>query len=180
MAFDAFLYSSHSKEDVSIGGIPGETQDAFYKDKGAFEISSFEIGAENNINITSFSSGGGAGKATFKEFTITKKTDTASPGLFHGLVTGKHYQDMIVELRRSGESASVTGGVFMKFEFRLVMVQDISWSGSDGDDTPEETVIFQFGAIEITYKQQSIKGQMGKEKVVRWSRVKNNPSLSVE
>ncbi|WP_323005180.1 type VI secretion system tube protein Hcp [Pseudorhodobacter sp.] len=180
MSFDAFLFSkTHSSETVDIGGIPGETQDEAYSKKGAFEILSFEIGAENNINIGSLSSGGGAGKATFKEFTITKKTDSASAGLFHGLVTGKHYQDMTVELRRSGESTSVTGGVFMRFEFRLVMVQDISWSGSDGDDTPEETVIFQFGAIEITYKQQSVKGQMEKDKVTRWSRVKNNASLTV-
>jgi type VI secretion system secreted protein Hcp len=180
MSFDAFLYSkTHSKESVEIGGIPGETQDENYAKEKAFEILSFELGAENNINIGSMSSGGGAGKASFKEFTITKKTDTASAGLFHGLVTGKHYQDMIVELRRSGESASKTGGVFMKFEFRLVMVQDISWSGSDGDDTPEETVILQFGAIEITYSQQGIKGQMEKPKVVRWSRVKNNASLTV-
>lgn len=180
MSFDAFVYSkAHSKEAVDQGGIPGETQDDAYSKLGAFEILSFELGAENNINIGSMGSGGGAGKATFKEFTVTKKTDSASAGLFHALVTGKHFQDLVIELRRSGESASVTGGVFMKFEFRLVLVQDISWSGSDGDDTPEETVIFQFGAIEITYKQQNIKGQMEKDKVVRWSRVKNNPSLTV-
>lgn len=181
MSFDAFVYSeTHGKEKVDQGGIPGETQDEEYKKKNAFEILSFELGAENNISIGSMSSGGGAGKATFKEFTITKKTDSASTGLFHALVTGKHFQDLTIELRRSGESATKTGGVFMKFDFRLVMVQDISWSGSDGDDTPEETVIFQFGAIEITYKQQGIKGQMGTDKVVRWSRVKNNPSLTVE
>lgn len=180
MSFDAFLYSkAHSKEAVEQGGIPGETQDDAYSKLGAFEILSFELGAENNISIGSIASGGGAGKASFKEFTVTKKTDTASCGLFHALVTGKHFQDMIIELRRSGESASVSGGVFMKFEFRLVLVQDISWSGSDGDDTPEETVIFQFGAIEITYSQQSIKGQMEKPKVVRWSRVKNSASLTV-
>ncbi|QYK42380.1 MAG: type VI secretion system tube protein Hcp [Paracoccaceae bacterium] len=180
MSFDAFVYSpTHSKEPVDKGGIPGETQDSTYKDKGAFEIISFELGAENTINIGSITSGGGAGKATFKEFTITKKTDSASCGLFHALVTGKHFDDLIIELRRSGESTTVSGGVFMKFEFRLVMVQDISWSGSDGDDICEETVIFQYGAIEVTYKPQTAKGKMNNDKVTRWSRVKNQATLSV-
>ncbi|MDN5787190.1 type VI secretion system tube protein Hcp [Pseudorhodobacter sp.] len=180
MSFDAFCYSkSHSKESVDIGGIPGETQDEDYAAKGAFEITSFDIGAMNNINIGSTSGGGGAGKASFKEFIVTKKTDSASTGLFYGLVTGKHYQDLTVELRRSGESATKSGGVFMKFDFVLVMVQDINWSGVSGSDSLDETVTFQFGAIEITYKQQGHKGQMEKDKVVRWSRVKNNASLTV-
>lgn len=177
--FDAFVYSTHSKEPADKGGIPGETQDKTYKDKGAFEIISFELGAENTINIGSVTSGGGAGKATFKEFTITKKTDTASCGLFTALVTGKHFQDLTIDLRRSGEAANISGGVFMKFDFRLVMVQDISWSGSDGDDICEETVIFQYGAIEITYKPQTMKGQMQNGSQTRWSRVLNQATLSV-
>ncbi|MFN3973265.1 MAG: Hcp family type VI secretion system effector [Gemmobacter sp.] len=180
MSFDAFMWSkAHGTEGVDVGGIPGETQDDTYKKFNAFEIVSFELGAENTINIGSASSGGGAGKATFKEFTVTKKTDAASVGLFHGLVTGKHYQDMVIELRRSGESTSLTGGVFLRFDFALVMVQDISWSGSDGDDVPEETVIFQFGAIKMTYKPQSIKGKMTKDMMSQWSRVLNKAILSV-
>jgi type VI secretion system secreted protein Hcp len=64
---------------------------------------------------------------------------------------------------------------------RLVMVQDISWSGSDGDDVCEETVIFQFGAIEVTYIPQDKSGKMlnDSKKQQRWSRVKNNASLTV-
>ncbi|MDZ4136045.1 MAG: Hcp1 family type VI secretion system effector, partial [Paracoccaceae bacterium] len=72
-----------------------------------------------------------------------------------------------------------TGKTFMKFEFLLVMVQDISWSGSDGDDVCEETVILQFGAIEISYYKQDKQGKMQSPEVKRWSRVKNNASLTV-
>lgn len=180
MSFDAFMWSeTHKSEKVDVGGLPGETQDDTYKKNKAFEIISFELGAENTINIGSASSGGGAGKATFKEFTVTKKTDAASVGLFHGLVTGKHYQDAVIELRRSGESTSLTGGVFLRFDFALVMVQDISWSGSDGDDVPEETVIFQYGAIKMTYRPQQKAGKMSDDKVSQWSRVLNKATLSV-
>lgn len=41
--------------------VKGETSDKDMKDKGAFELTSFELGAENNIDIGSLSSGGGAG-----------------------------------------------------------------------------------------------------------------------
>ncbi|MEM7668083.1 MAG: type VI secretion system tube protein Hcp [Pseudomonadota bacterium] len=128
MSFDAFLYFPKDKSDVT-----GETNDDSMVDKGAFELISFEFGAENNINIGSISSGGGAGKATFKEFNVTKKTDTGSCGLFNALCTGKHFEEAIIELRRSG-GGSISGTTFLKFHFLLVMVQDISWSGSDGDD----------------------------------------------
>lgn len=177
MAFDAFCYMPDDKD------IKGETQDVDYSasDKGAFEILSFELGAENTINIGSITGGGGAGKATFKEFTITKKTDTSSTKLFEALATGRHIKTVIIELRRSGQANKTlrSGGVFMKFVMKLVMVQDISWSGSDGDDICEETVILQFGAIEISYTPQTKEGKDGTKQTAAWSRVKNNNSLEV-
>jgi type VI secretion system secreted protein Hcp len=176
MAFDAFCYMPDDKD------IKGETQDSDYSsDKGAFEILSFELGAENTINIGSITGGGGAGKATFKEFTVTKKTDTASTKLFEALATGRHIKTCMIDLRRSGQSTKNlrSGGVFLKFEMKLVMVQDISWSGSDGDDVCEETVIFQFGAIEISYTPQNKEGKDGTKQTAAWSRVKNENSLQV-
>lgn len=175
MSFDAFCYS---KTDKAL--LTGETQDKAMAEKSAFEVLSFELGAENTINIGSISGGGGAGKATFKEFTITKKTDTATTDLFKALVTGKHFQDLFIELRRSGEVATASGGTFLRFEFALVMVQDISWSGSDGDDICEETVIFQYGAMKVQYYPQGAGGKMASEpKQMMWSRVKNNASMLV-
>lgn len=171
MAFDAFCY--FLDKDVK-----GETQDKKYKDKGAFEILSFEIGAENNINIGSISAGGGAGKATFKELTITKKTDTASCEMFSRLCDGTHFDDMHIVLRRSGGGGK-SGDEFLKWEFKLVMIQDISWSGSDGDDICEETLVMQYGAMKVEYSQQDVKGTMKKHSDAMWSRVKNKAELTV-
>ncbi|MBC2836435.1 Hcp family type VI secretion system effector [Paragemmobacter straminiformis] len=171
MAFDAFCYCATKPKDRHF---LGETQDDFMSKLGAFEIISFELGAENTINIGSMSSGGGAGKATFKEFTITKKTDTASTALFGALCLGTHFDDVVVELRRSG-TASRTDQLFMRFTMKMVLVQDISWSGSDGDDVCEETVIMQYGAIKIEYIPQKKDGahDMGKKSETKWNRVRN-------
>lgn len=174
MAFDAFLYFPDDKSKV-----PGETQDEDMKKLGAFELISFSFGAENNINIGSMSSGGGAGKATFKEFNITKKTDTGSCGIFSNLVTGTHFGKAVLELRRSGGAGGKSGATFLKFQFLLVMVQDIEWSGSDGDDVCEESVTFQYGAIRIEYSQQDMKGAMKMTHDSEWSRVKNSAVFKI-
>jgi len=173
MAFDAFCYFPGTD-------VEGETQDKAMKDNKAFEILSFEIGAENNVNIGSITGGGGAGKATFKELTMTKKTDTASCAMFSKLCEGNHFDDMIIELRRSGGAPGVSGKTFLKWEFKLVMVQDISWAGSDGDDICEETVVLQYGAMKVTYTGQDKKGADMTPKSGEWSRVLNEANLAVE
>ncbi|MEM6932898.1 MAG: type VI secretion system tube protein Hcp [Pseudomonadota bacterium] len=179
MSFDAFMYFPKDNSDVA-----GETNDDAMSDSKykAFELISFEFGAENNINIGSISGGGGAGKATFKEFNITKKTDTASCGLFNALCTGQHFGEGIIELRRSGGGSGVSGEWFLKFHFLMVMVQDISWSGSDGDDVCEEAVIFQYGAMKIEYRKQKSDGshekKLGFQGEAVWSRVKNKATYA--
>jgi type VI secretion system secreted protein Hcp len=178
MAFDAFFYFTASADKEKV---PGETLDAAMADKSAFEMISFSFGAENNINIGSASGGGGAGKATFKEFNITKKTDLGSPGLFQQLCVGRHFDEAIVELRRSGGSTTESGSTFMKFHFKHVMVQDIEWSGSDGDDVCEESITFQYGAMKVEYIPQKADGSMdtSRAKKAEWSRVKNTAQYAV-
>ncbi|MEM1431681.1 MAG: type VI secretion system tube protein Hcp [Pseudomonadota bacterium] len=176
MSFDAFCYFPKDKKTVM-----GETQDKKMKDNGAFEILSFEIGAENNINIGSITGGGGAGKATFKELNVTKKTDTCSCALFMKLCEGKHFDEMVIELRRSGAADGVSGKTFLKWQFQLVMVQDISWSGSDGDDICEETVVFQYGAMKVEYWAQDAQGKMNQTPLKgEWSRVLNEANFAVK
>lgn len=170
MAFDAFCYALGKKV------LSGETLDESMKGLGAFEIISFELGAENTINIGSMSSGGGAGKATFKEFTITKKTDKSSTELFTALCSGEHFDEIVVALRRSGGSKTLMNDqIFMQFNMKMVLVQDISWSGSDGDDVCEETVIMQYGAIRVEYYPQGTDGKriVKDKKEAKWNRINN-------
>src|ERR1700677_2676971 len=58
------------------------------------EVTSFELG--NALNIGSQGGGAGAGKVTFNSFTITRKTDKASPLLFQAASSGKHFPTVIV------------------------------------------------------------------------------------
>lgn len=173
-AFDTFMHAPGSNIIV------GETQDVDAAKLKAFEILSFHLGAENSISIGSVSSGGGAGKATFKEMTITRRVDTASTGFFQLLTTGQHLDEMVCYMRRSGSLVGKSTPSFLKFTFRFVMIQDVSWSGSDGDDIVEEVVVLQFGAMEIEYTKQNADGSYASPKSAQWSRVLNNATLDVE
>lgn len=179
MAFDAYLL---------LKDINGESKDtAISKDaentvkSTPIEIKSFSFGAENNINFGSMTGGGGAGKASFKEFEVAKSTDTASTSLFNYLCLGKHIPDGQIILRRSGnDDPESSGTTYMVFNFKMIMVQDMTWSGSDGDDVCEETVIFQYGAIHIKYWKQNSDGKHEATKPeAKWSRVLNKATDAV-
>lgn len=177
MAFDAFCYFP---KDMAT--MKGETQDDDFSKKKAFEILSFEIGAENTVDIGSRTGGAGAGKATFKEGNMTKKTDSCSCELFKRLCVGEHFEEMVIELRRQAGSKAgggKSGLTFLMWEFKLVFIQDISWTGSDGDDVCEETVVYQYGALKVTYSAQDKTGAMPTKFSAEWSRVKNKASFVV-
>jgi type VI secretion system secreted protein Hcp len=177
MAFDAFLVF----ESAGAGAveITGETQDSQMKDKGAFEIDSFGFGIENTINIGSRSGGAGAGKVQFNDFTVSKKTDSGSAGLFRTCCSGGHYGDVELILRRSGGEREKSGSPFLVYKFKLVAVKSVNWNGSDGDDVPTEEVVFEYGAIQIEYTPQKADGSAGATDEQKWSRVKNAAEFSV-
>ena len=128
------------------------------------KILSYELGAENNINIGSISGGGGAGKATFKEFTITKSPDAATTMLFEYLTTGRHMDRLRIKDKN------------MLWEFELVMIQDYAASRSDGDDQIEETWILQFGQMRVSVFPEATGSKPGALEPGEfcWSRVLND------
>ena len=176
MSIDAFLYFPGQTEVI------GETLDADMAAKKAFELKSFDFSAKNTINIGSYSGGGGAGKADFEPVSSEKRTDTGSCGLFSALCSGKHFNEAILELRRSGGGGDRSGATFMKIHFRMVMISEMSWTG--GDDSADEKVTFEYGAIKIEYFKQSTDGKMSKatggQGETKWSRVLNRATYEVK
>lgn len=148
---------------------------------GFFRLGSVSIGVENVVNIGSISTGGGAGKAIFKELQITKWPGKVSTDIFKKLVTGSHYQEVeIIMVRRTIDLGAPISYV-MTFGMKLVMAQSLDYSVSEGDDIPEEQIVLQFGAIRVRYYEVDPKtGASTKYFEEVWSRVLNNASYSVQ
>lgn len=156
-------------------------QDPALQQGNVFEIDDFSFDIEQVLNIGSQSSGAGAGKVTFNPFQVTRKTDRASPVFYMMCCAGQHFKQVTLCLRRAGGAAAGDGGTmssgttFLRFDFALVAVKTISWSGSDGDEAPKEEVAFEYGALKVTYQQQSPGGgSAGTPISSQWNRIYNN------
>jgi type VI secretion system secreted protein Hcp len=202
MAFDSYMQFIPATSSGAGTPLPGESQvklnlsgDTLANESPAlqqgnvFEIDDFSFDIEQVLNIGSQSSGAGAGKVTFNPFSITRKTDRASPIFFMMCCAGQHFYQVTLCLRRAGGGATGAGGTsstagsatmtsgttFLRFDFALVAVKTISWSGSDGDESPKEEVTFEYGALMVWYLQQSASGgAQGSPVTGAWNRVYNN------
>jgi type VI secretion system secreted protein Hcp len=88
---------------------------------------------------------------------------------------------MQLYLRPSAILDEKSGGNFLEFNLKLVMIQDVSWSGSVGDDIIEETVVLQYGAMKIDYYKQDYKGSTPNNPTnsASWSRVLNTAAYDI-
>jgi type VI protein secretion system component Hcp len=162
---------THNDEELAKGDLVG-----FAKNTQVFEVSDYSFDIEQALNIGSQSSGVGAGKVTFNPFSITRKIDKASPKLFDMACAGTAFKQVILALRKS-TGANVTAGsaasgqVFLRFDFKLVAVKTISWSHDD--ESPNETVTFEYGGMLIRYCQQKPDGSFEGVIPGGWNRINN-------
>jgi type VI secretion system secreted protein Hcp len=168
-----YLKDAHSGNltGASDGGASGDNNtNADSGGCGLFEIDDFSFGIEQTLNIGSQSPGAGAGKCTFNPFSITRKTDRNSPRMFEMACSGTPFQEVGILLRKGG-GGPMSGAVFLMFRFKLAAVKNIDWSNQD--ESPQETIQFEYGALQIHYSPQNPDGKMTAKIAGGWNRVKN-------
>jgi hypothetical protein len=89
----------------------------------------------------SSTTGAGAGKVAFKEFSITKTQDSASSKLFQACVTGQHYKSATLYIRKSGGTQAIT--------YDLTNVLISSFQTTSGGERPVESLSLNFTKIEL-------------------------------
>lgn len=147
-----------------------------------FEIDDFSFDIEQTLNIGSQASGAGAGKVTFNPFSITRKTDRASPLLFEMACSGTPFETVVLALAKSAGGATTAAVnsaslIFLRFDFKLVAVKTISWSHDD--KSPKEQVTFEYGALQVRYLQQDPTGKPLAAPIAGgWNRVRNVEDVS--
>lgn len=173
MASDNFLIFPTPANGTVYGKIQpiGESQDPAHK--GAIEIQAFAFGIETPVTIGSASGRAGAGKAKFNELDITKGVDSASTALFEATAQGVYFPQVLLKIRKSG--GGTTRHDYLIYDFRIVFVSKVEWTGGGG--APEEVVTLVYGALGISYAQQSATGGFGPPMVASWSEITNTPRL---
>lgn len=176
MASDNFLIFPTPASGTRYGKIQpiGESQDRTHI--GAIEIQAFAFGVETPVTISSASGGAGAGKAKFNELDITKGVDSASTALFEAATQGVYFPQVLLKIRRSGAS-DTTQPDYLIYDFRMVFVSKVAWTGGGGVDAPEEVVTLVYGALGVSYAQRNANGSLGTPKTATWSQITNSPRL---
>ena len=175
MAFSAVLVFN----SPSASGIPAPQGESLMIAGGIELGDSWNFSLENKLDISHRTTGAGAGKAEFQEFTVKKAVDKASPLLFLACGAGATYDNVNLILRKAtGASDGSTGINYLQWTFNMFAVEKIEWSY--GDPFCEENVTFKFGACQIQYFQQlGTTNQLTKITPQQWSQVVNASSLSV-
>lgn len=126
-------------------------------------VTSAQYSFSQTLNLSSQSSGTGAGKATFLPMVITKQVDGSTASLQTSLFTGAPYQYVRLSFYRAD------GTLAYRVVLGLVAVSNYSASGAtgctSGCPTLSETVNFEYGAV-ATYDPTA-------NTIVRWSRITN-------
>jgi type VI protein secretion system component Hcp len=140
MATDMFL---------ELDGIKGESRDAKHKDK--IDVLTWGWGLSNTGTFHN-GSGGGAGRANFKAFTVQKFIDTASCVLMYHAACGKRIAQGTFSVRKAGGSPLD----YLIFKFADLTVTHVypELSGERGT----EIIALNFRKVETEYKTQDAKG----------------------
>lgn len=157
MAVDMFL---------ELEGVKGESVDKVHKDK--IDILAWSWGLANTGTLH-HGSGGGAGKASFQDISITKYIDAASPNLMLYCANGKHFAKGKLIVRKAGENPLE----YLTIELNKVMVSAYSTGGSGGEERLTENVVLNFAQVKVEYLTQTEKGGKGTPQAFGWNIAEN-------
>jgi type VI secretion system secreted protein Hcp len=136
MAVDMFL---------KCGDIKGESQGSGHE--GEIDVFSFSWGVSQSATST----GGGDGKTTVQDLSVTKFVDLATPGLMLACCNGQHIPEVVLTARRAG-----------RFEFLKITMTDCTISsvsiGEEEEDRFTENVSINFAKVKTDYTGQTVTG----------------------
>ena len=164
--------------NANLGGLnsipQGESQVTGSQDE-EFNVTSFDLGVANTLNIGSATSGAGAGKVSFQPFTVTKTVDKYSSDLFLDLAAGKRLTsaEIIVRKADAGSLATPVAQYLMKD----VVITSLHVSGTAKQTT--ETVQGEYGAIQFVFYGQTSSGTIKPVSSGGWSQVTNTETPTI-
>lgn len=157
MAVDMFL---------KMDDIKGESVDS--KHKGEIDVLAWSWGMSQS-GTTHVGGGGGAGKVSVQDISLTKYVDKSSPVLMLSCCNGKHFKEAVLVVRKAGEKPLE----YIKITMKEVIVSNISTGGSGGEDRLTENVTLNFAEFKIEYTPQKPDGSGDAAVEAAWNIAEN-------
>ena len=165
MANDIFL---------KIDGLEGDSVDAAgNKHAGSISVLAWSWGM-TQTGTTHLATGGGSGKVSVNDISVTKRIDTTSHNLHQSCCDGTHFATATLTMRKAGGKNPVE---FLKIEMKDVIISSLSSSVAAESESLIENLTLNFGSFRYTYAAQDKDGNpLGGDKVSSWDIPKNTPA----
>jgi len=160
MAIDAFL---------KIDDIKGDSIDD--KHPNEIEVLSWSWGC-SQLGSTHSGTGGGSGKVSIQDLSITKKVDAATNMLIKHCCKGEHFKTGVLSLRKAGGKGGPVEYLVIKLEEIIVSSYSTGGSG-EGGEVVHENVSLNFAKFQIDYKGQGADGAAKAVVTAKWNIPKN-------
>lgn len=158
MAVDMFL---------KFADIKGEAQDDAHK--GEIDVLAWSWGMAQS-GTTHTGSGGGAGKVSVQDLSLTKYIDSSSNALLLHCCNGKHIPEATLYVRKAAGDKPIE---YIKITMKEIIVSHVSTGGSGGEDRLTESVTLNFGEFKYEYTPQKTDGSADAPKTTGWNIAQN-------
>lgn len=137
---------------IKIKGIDGESKDD--KHTKEIDVLAWSWGMSQNGSFH-VGGGGGSGKVSVQDLSITKYIDSASNKLMLACCTGEHIDEATLYVRKAGKDALE----YIVIKLEQVMVTHVQMGGSGGEDKLTENITLNFAKYSYDYTPQDQKGK---------------------
>lgn len=158
MAIDMFL---------DLHGVKGESLDRTHK--GKIDILAWNWGVKNTGTFH-LAHGGGAGKASFQNISITKYIDAATAELMLSCANGRHFEKAKVIVRKAGQHPLE----YLIIDLDRVFVASYATGGRGEDERIIEDISLNFEKVKVEYVTQTDKGGKGMAHIFSWNIAANH------
>jgi type VI secretion system secreted protein Hcp len=142
MAVDIFL---------KLGSVQGESLDSVHRNEIDVLAWSWGMSQSGTMHL---GTGGGGGKVSVQDLSITKYTDKATPNIVTACCTGAHYPTATLTVRKAGKTPLEYYVIVMT----NVLVTNYATGGSGTEDRFTETVALNFEQFDVKYQPQGETG----------------------
>ena len=147
---------------IKFDGIEGEAKDSAHKNE--VDVLAWSWGCTQSGSLA-MAGGGGSGKVSVQDLSLTKYIDKSSTNLFLKCCNGKHIPNAVLTVRKAGESPVEYCIITME----PVMITSYSTGGSGGEDRITENITLNFAKVKVEYTEQLKDGAAGGSMETVWN-----------